>query len=94
MALENFANHWRDACFSPYRDLWRWHTNCSSLVEEAPAAETYKSLLKDHREGRRYGHLIDGVSIRELQPEQAGSERIQSWQSGRKCPDNQFLQVG
>jgi len=64
------------------------------LVEEAPAAETYKSLLKDHREGRRYGHLIDGVSICELQPEQAGSERIQSWQSGRKCPNNQFLQVG
>jgi hypothetical protein len=65
-----------------------------SPVEVAPAAETYISLLKDHCVGRRYGHLIDGVSILVLQPEQVGSERIQSWQLGRRCPDNQFPQVG
>ena len=64
------------------------------LVEEALAAETYISLLKDHREGKRYRHLIDGVSIRKLQLEQASNERIQSWHSGRRCPDNKFPQVG
>jgi hypothetical protein len=30
---------WRDVCFKPYNDLWRWHTKVSSLCYTSPGSE-------------------------------------------------------